>query len=200
MLFCMVLFCIGAGLITTFSLTTPLPKWFGYQILAGLGIGVGFQGGVVTVQTVLPLADVPVATACVNFFQTLGGALFVSVAQTLFQNGLKSSIEKNAPMLDAQVFLSSGATEIRHLLAEMHQEDKLEAVLQAYVDGLTHTYWITTASAIMAFVAVCGLEWRSVKHGPGQEKEKEKNVEAGEVGIKPTEAEQEPTDKELEAA
>lgn len=31
-------------------------------------------------QTVLPLRDVPVATACVSFFQTLGGALSFAMA------------------------------------------------------------------------------------------------------------------------
>jgi hypothetical protein len=178
MLFCMILFSIGAGLITTFSLTTPLSRWFGYQVITGLGIGVGFQGGVVTVQTVLPLVDVPVATACVSFFQTLGGALFISVAQTLFQNGLLSGIEKNAPQIDAQVFLKSGATQIRQILTDLHQMDALEAVLQAYVDGLTHCYWITTACAIAAFFVVCGLEWKSVKKGHGQGQKKGKDVEA----------------------
>lgn len=181
MLFCMVLFCVGAGLITTFSLTTSLPHWFGYQVLAGLGIGVGFQGGVLVVQTVLPLEDVPVATACVSFFQTLGGALFIAVAQTLFQNGLLHGIEKNAPQLPAQVFLHSGATQIRSILTELHQMDKLDVVLQAYVDGLTHTYWITAACAIAAFFSVCGLEWRSVKNGHGQENGKVKDVEGKKV-------------------
>jgi hypothetical protein len=177
MLFCMVLFAAGGGLITTFSLTTPLSAWFGYQVLAGLGIGVGFQSGVLVVQTVLPLSDVPVATALVSFFQTLGGALFISVAQTLFQNALLSGIQKNAPQLPAQLFLHSGATQIREILAQLHQEDALEAVLQAYVDGLTHCYWITTACAIAAFFFVCGLEWKSVKKGHGQDK-KEGDPEA----------------------
>ena len=197
MVFCMVLFCIGAGLITTFSLTTTLSEWLGYQILTGLGIGVGFQGGVVTVQTVLPLQDVPVATACVSFFQTLGGALFISVAQTLFQNGLLNGIQKNAPSLDAEVFLHSGATEIRRLLEEMQQMDQLGAVLQAYVDGLTHTYWITAACAIGAFLAACGLEWKSVKKGHGQEKEgdKGKDVEMGDAG----KGKESAMEKELEA-
>jgi hypothetical protein len=172
MLFCMVLFSIGAGLITTFSLTTSFGKWFGYQVLAGAGVGVGFQGGILVVQTVLPLSDVPVATACVSFFQQLGGALFIAVAQSLFTNGLLSGIEKNAPQLDAQIFLHSGATEIRHILLELDQEAALPAILQAYVDGLTHTFWITTACAIAAFFAACGLQWKSVKEGHQQEKEK----------------------------
>jgi hypothetical protein len=170
MILCMVLYSIGAGLITTFSLTTPFGKWFGYQVLAGSGIGVGFQGAILTVQTVLPLVDVPVATACVSFFQTLGGALFIAVAQTLFQNGLLEGIQTYAPELPAEVFLKSGATQIREILAQLHQEDKLGAVLQAYVDGLTDAYWITCACAIVCFFAACGLEWRNIKKGHGQEK------------------------------
>ena len=118
------------------------------------------------------------ATACVSFFQTLGGALFISVAQTLFQNGLLSGIEKNAPQLDAQLFIHSGATQIREILAQQHQQDALDTVLQAYVDGLTHTFWITAACAIAAFFSVCGLEWKSVKKGHGQEKAKVGDTEA----------------------
>ncbi|KAI9649032.1 hypothetical protein NHQ30_001599 [Ciborinia camelliae] len=175
MIFCMILFAVGSGLITTFSLTTPISKWFGYQVITGIGIGVGFQGGVLVVQTVLPLVDVPVGTACVSFFQSLGGALFISVCQTLFQNGLKSGIEENAPQLDPQAFLHSGATEIRQLLAQLHQEEALNVVLQAYVTGLTHCYWVTTACAIGSFVAACGLDWKSVKKGHGQEKQREKS-------------------------
>ncbi|RAL67730.1 hypothetical protein DID88_008464 [Monilinia fructigena] len=170
MIFCMTLFAIGSGLITTFSLTTPISQWFGYQVITGIGIGVGFQGGVLVVQTVLPLVDVPVGTACVSFFQSLGGALFISVCQTLFQNDLKSGIEEHAPQLDPQVFLHSGATKITELLAQLHQEEALSAVRQAYVEGLTRCYWVTTACAIGSFVVACGLDWRSVKKGHGQER------------------------------
>jgi hypothetical protein len=182
-LFCMSLFAIGAGLVTTFSLTTPISHWFGFQVLTGLGIGVGFQTGVVVVQTVLPLKDVPVATACVSFFQTLGGALFISIAQSLFQNGLLSGIEKYAPDLPAEAFLKSGATSIRHILASLDQMNQLDAVLQAYVDGLRSTFWITCSCAIAAFLAACGLNWRSVKKGHGQEKSKAVEAEAAEDGV-----------------
>ncbi|EMR90742.1 putative mfs toxin efflux pump protein [Botrytis cinerea BcDW1] len=177
MIFCMILFAVGSGLITTFSLTTPFASWFGFQIITGIGIGVGFQGGVLVVQTVVPLVDVPVGTACVSFFQSLGGALFISVCQTLFQNGLKSGIEKYAPQLDPQLFLHSGATEIQQLLAQLNQEEAIGAVRQAYVEGLTRCYWVTTACAIGSFLAVCGLDWKSVKKGHGQEKEMEKRKE-----------------------
>ena len=95
-----------------------------------------------------------------------------------------SGIEKNAPQLDAQVFLHSGATQIRQLLTEMHQEHALDAILQAYVDGLTHTYWVTTACAIAAFFAACGLQWKSVKKGPNQDAEKGSDVEEAKEVVK----------------
>ncbi|KAM3079995.1 hypothetical protein ACMFMF_003409 [Clarireedia jacksonii] len=173
MIICMALFAIGAGLITTFDLTTPLSQWFGYQVLAGFGIGVGFQGGIVIVQTVLPLVDVPVGTACVSFFQSLGGALFISVCQTLFQNGLLSGISESEPQLDPQIFLHSGATEIRQILKQLRQEDALNGILKAYVLALSHCYWVTAACAIVSFAIVCGLEWKSVKKEDGKDQVRE---------------------------
>jgi hypothetical protein len=149
-----------------------------YQVFAGLGVGVGFQGGILVVQTVLPMADVAIATACVSFFQQLGGAIFIAVCQSLFQNGLVNGLQKYAPQLDAQLFLHAGATDIRPLLAATNQTDALDSVLQSYVDGLTHTYWVTTACAIAAFFAASGLEWKSVKQGGGAEV---KNEEGGDM-------------------
>lgn len=32
----MILFAVGAGMITTFSLDSPLRVWFGYQVLTGM--------------------------------------------------------------------------------------------------------------------------------------------------------------------
>ena len=60
---------VGAGLITTLDLHTPFARWFGYQVLDGLGVGVGFQAGVIVVQNVVERELVPQATSCVQFFQ-----------------------------------------------------------------------------------------------------------------------------------
>ncbi|KJZ78467.1 hypothetical protein HIM_01858 [Hirsutella minnesotensis 3608] len=164
---CMILFTVGSGMITTFDLHTPLREWFGYQVLAGLGIGAGFQIGVLVVQTVLPQEMVPVGTACVQFFQALGGAIFIAVAQTLFQNGLIDGIQAANNGIDGRVFINTGASQIRQVLTQMNRLDALETVLEAYMTGLRHTYYISVACAGCAFLAVLGLEWKSVKKGPG---------------------------------
>ncbi|UNI22564.1 hypothetical protein JDV02_008441 [Purpureocillium takamizusanense] len=169
---CMILFTVGSGMITTFDVDTPLREWFGYQVLAGLGIGAGFQIGVLVVQTVLPQEMVPVGTACVQFFQALGGAIFVAVAQTLFQNGLIDTINEEKIGIDGRAFINSGASEIKHVLERMGRVDAFDAVLKAYMTGLRHTYYISVACAALALLMCLGLEWKSVKHGPeGQKKE-----------------------------
>lgn len=160
---CMVLFSVGAGMITTFDVHTPLREWFGYQVLAGLGIGVGFQVGPLVVQTVLEQDWIPVGTAGVQFFQSLGGAIFIAVAQTVFQNGFISQIQEDNIGINPRIFLNSGASEVRSILRAMRREDALDAVLRAYMKGLRNTYYISVAMAICAFFAAITLEWKSVK-------------------------------------
>ncbi|KAM3512206.1 hypothetical protein MY11210_004124 [Beauveria gryllotalpidicola] len=167
---CMVLFSIGAGLITTFNVHTPLREWFGYQVLAGLGVGAGFQIAAVVVQTVLPQEWIPVGTACVQFFQSLGGAIFIAVAQTVFQNGLIQGIESaDIGIKDPRIFINSGVSQARNILRQLHREDALPLVLDAYMKGLRNTYYISLACAICAFLSALALEKRSVKE-TGQNK------------------------------
>ncbi|KAI1380392.1 MFS general substrate transporter [Hypoxylon crocopeplum] len=158
---------VGAGLITTLDLHTPFGQWFGYQVLDGLGVGVGFQAGVVVVQNVVSKDLVPQATSCVQFFQSLGGALFIAVAQSVFQNGLIAGLARRAPHLDPAAFTHSGAGQVRQVLAAMHREDALDAVLAAYMQGLRRTYYISAGAAAVAFLAALGLEWRKIEAKSG---------------------------------
>lgn len=70
---------VGAGLLTTFEVETGSGMWIGYQALCGAGIGLVLQQPMIAAQTVLKLEDVPTGTSVIIFFQTLGGALFISV-------------------------------------------------------------------------------------------------------------------------
>ncbi|KAK4180259.1 major facilitator superfamily domain-containing protein [Triangularia setosa] len=165
---CMVLFACGAGMITTFSLDTPFRAWFGYQVLAGLGIGVGFQTGVLVVQNVMPLEWIPVATACIQFFQSIGGAIFIAVAQAVFQNGLIDNLSQDAPDLPGQLFLNIGASQVIQVVsnpppAGLGRPEDVNIVLNAYLQGLRNTYYIAVGCACGAFVAACGLSWKKIQ-------------------------------------
>ncbi|KAJ5685232.1 hypothetical protein N7536_007851 [Penicillium majusculum] len=154
---------IGTGLITIYDVDISTGKWIGYQIVVGAGIGAGLQIPMTAVQTVLKPEDIPVGTAAITFFQTLGGAIFIAVGQSVFQNGLIEGIRAYAPGVDPSVIISAGATEMRHVLITLDQLDQLDDVIRAYMNGLRDTYRVSLALMVAAFVAACFVEWKSVK-------------------------------------
>lgn len=154
---------VGAGLITLLAVDTPTAKWIGYQIVVGAGVGAGFQVPMTAVQTVLGPSDIAVGSAAVMFAQTLGGALFIAVGQSVFQNGLINGIRTYAPTVNPAVIVGGGATQMRHILTQLGMLDQLDGVIQAYMSGLRGTYRVSLAIMVVAFVAGCFMEWKSVK-------------------------------------
>ncbi|KAI9663526.1 MAG: MFS sugar transporter [Alyxoria varia] len=150
---------IGGGLLTTFEVTTDHPKWIGYQFIYGAGVGFGMQQSLIAVQTVLPLKDVPIGTATIMFSQTLGGALFISVAQNVFTNQLLKNVLASAPGLNPARVISVGATQLRTLIPA----DRYDAVLVAYNATLTQTFYVTVATSALSVIGAAFMEWKSVK-------------------------------------
>jgi MFS transporter, DHA2 family, glioxin efflux transporter len=58
-----VLSTIGVGLLYTLTIGSSSSKWIGYQVLAGLGLGLGFQVPVSAVQATVPQIDIPSGSA-----------------------------------------------------------------------------------------------------------------------------------------
>ncbi|KAI5459236.1 major facilitator superfamily domain-containing protein [Mariannaea sp. PMI_226] len=165
----MILNAVGCGMIARLDVDSPLREWFGYQVIAGLGIGAGFQVGALVIQTILPQDWIPVGTACVQFFQAFGGAVFIAVAQTVFQNGLIDHLNSSNVGLDPRIFINTGASEVKQVLEKMGREDAYGTVLEAYMSGLRNTFYITLAGATAAFVACLFLQWKSVKQNKSAE-------------------------------
>lgn len=158
------LLTVGSGLFTTFWLDSPMKEWFGYQVIYGLGTGVCFQIGITVVQNFLSQNFLPQASACVQFFQSLGGAIFIAVAQTMFQNGLIAGVERDAPQLDPQLIIDTGASDIRQVLRDMGQEAAIDTVLGAYMMGLHSAYYISVATAGACFLTALGFRWKKINN------------------------------------
>lgn len=153
------IFTVGAGLLTTFDVNTPSSQWIGYQLLAGAGVGLIMQQPMIAAQTVLKLEDVPTGTAAIVFFQSLGGALFISVGQNIFNNQLIAGIKEIAPEITPMELLQVGATSLKTVFSE----ELMPKVLIAYNDALTTTYIVAIAMGGLGFLASFGMEWASVK-------------------------------------
>lgn len=121
-------FCISAGLLTIYTVDISDGKWIGYQILAGAGVRAGFQVPMTAVQTVLSQDDIPIGSAAVFFFHNLGGAVFISVGQSVFQNGLVQYIQLHASDIQPRIILDAGATQIRTVLDQIGKSAKLDTV------------------------------------------------------------------------
>lgn len=154
-----ILMAIGAGLMTTWTVSTGHSKWIGYQVVFGFGVGFGMQQPLICAQTVLPMHDVPVGTAIMVFFQSLGGALFLSVGQNIFTNELLKGIVANVPGVDPQLVITSGATSLRQDIPARF----LEAVYVAYNHALTQTWYVSVAMACLSVFGAAVIQWKSVK-------------------------------------
>lgn len=172
----------GAALIATFWIDTPFAKWFGYQIIMGFGTGVCFQAPIVVVQNCLPQELIAQATACVQFFQAFGGAVFIAVSQTVFQNGLITNMLRDAPGIDPAIILNSGASQIRQVLERIGRPEAVERVLAAYVLGLRNTYYISVAAAGCAFLVTFVLDWKPIKKPGVAKKKKDEEAAASSDG------------------
>ncbi|KAK3116566.1 MFS sugar transporter [Teratosphaeriaceae sp. CCFEE 6253] len=154
-----VLMAIGAGLLATLKVDSGSGAWIGYQILFGAGVGLGMQQTLVAVQTVLPREDIPIGTAIVMFSQTLGGALFISVAQNVFTNTLLQNLKKAVPNLDPAVVLATGATSLKDVISSEY----LPGVQVAYNKSLQNTFYVAVAMSVVSIFGSALLEWKSVK-------------------------------------
>ena len=154
-----VFMCIGAGLITTFKVDTSKGMWIGYQIIFGTGTGLGFQQPVLVAQTTLKLEDISIGVSTLLFIQLLGGALFVSVANNIFNNKLIENIAASVPNVDPAQVVKAGATSLRNAV----DPSDLPAILVAYNDALVKTFQITLVLACISVLGVVFIRWLSVK-------------------------------------
>ncbi|KGQ11761.1 Putative HC-toxin efflux carrier TOXA [Beauveria bassiana D1-5] len=155
-----VLMAVGAGLLSTLEIDSGRNAWIGYQCIFGFGVGLGMQQPMVAMQASLQAADVAVGTAIIIFSQTLGGALFICVAQNVFQNKLKEVIgAANIPGLTLDAVNYVGATGAR----KHFEGEALAVVLSAYNTAITNCFYVAVALATLSMVGAAFTPWNSVK-------------------------------------
>ena len=149
---------IGAGLLAALTPSTVPAKWIGYQVLYGIGLGLGAQQPLTVVQTVLSRSDIATGSALVMFMRFLGSAIFLPVAQNIFINGLVSKLT-NLPGISPSAITGGGATDLRNLASG----SDLDTLLADYNTAIVHVFYMVAAiSAVTMFGSVL-VEWRSLK-------------------------------------
>uniref|UniRef100_A0A8H7NN52 Major facilitator superfamily (MFS) profile domain-containing protein n=1 Tax=Bionectria ochroleuca TaxID=29856 RepID=A0A8H7NN52_BIOOC len=149
---------IGSGVIGTWKPSTTLAQIFGIQILYSAR-GAGMQAGAVALQNTLPADEIAVGTSFLIFCQNIISSIFVTIANTVFQESLRSRITNTAPGVSPeQAILAGGGADAVRKLAPAGSE-LLEKVLMAYSEGFGDVFYFYTAVGVVSFFASFGMGW-----------------------------------------
>ncbi|OJJ42585.1 hypothetical protein ASPZODRAFT_104998 [Penicilliopsis zonata CBS 506.65] len=166
---------ISTALLTTLTPTSSTGVWIGFQILQGVGRGLGFQVPIMAVQNNTPKELVSIATALVTFFMNMGAAVSLSLGETIFSTELARYLAQDAPSVDAAAVVAAGASAFR----EVVPADLLPEVLRAYCKAITRVLVMGAAVGGGQFLVSFGTGWVSVKKEKkgDEESEETQNVE-----------------------
>ena len=154
---------IGCGLLTTLKVDSPAHVWIPYEFVAGAGLGIAIQQGFIAVQTVLRIDQLPIGTSAITAFQSAGGAVFISVGNSILQNELRSASNANLlPGIDIEEVIQKGATQFRTIVPAA----ALPELVIVYNNALQKVFTAAIPVAGLACIAACFLEWRSVRGDP----------------------------------
>lgn len=164
---------------------TSAGKWIGYQIILGVGRGLGMQmvrfsllhirkpittigrmlifhsslQPIIAVQNTLPPAQTAVAMALIMFSQNFGGALFLSFSETIFTNSLTTLIPEYAPSVEPQTVIDAGATGFRGSISS----SVFANVLLAYFQSVDRVFYLTAGASVACFIFAWGNGWVDIR-------------------------------------
>ena len=170
-----VLASVGAGLLTTFQVDSGSAMWISYQIIYGIGGGLGYQQGINAAQTVLGPTEVTMGTALMVFVQNLGGTVFVSAANNVFVTRLVENVAGVAPDIDTEAIIGAGATGVEQVV----QLEDYSSVLVAYNGAIIEVFKMGLILACVGTIGAAGMEWRRAQ--TKKKPENEGDVEDGQA-------------------
>ena len=159
MLITSILTPIASGLLTTLKIDATISSLIGYQAFLGFAAGIGFQGPTNAVQTILSTQDVSIGVAAIQFSQSLGPAIFVPVAQSIFTDRLRADLSIFAPNLDSTSLEDIGFSNLKD---HVKSED-LEGALLSYDVAIRETFFVVVALTCASLLGSLGMDWRSVR-------------------------------------
>jgi hypothetical protein len=122
------------------------------------------------IQNNLEPQDIPVGMSLVMVCQSLGAALFLSFAQTIFSNSLAHELPIDAPGVNVEAVIKAGASTFRAVIPKAF----LPGVLMAYDRATNDVFYLAAGAGVGAFVVCWGMGWKSVKKAKIEKPEVEK--------------------------
>lgn len=150
---------LATGLFTTWDPTSSLAELLGYSAFAGFSYAIAYQAPQSAVQTVLADADGPLGLSVILFAQHFGPALCVSMAQTIFTNGLAQNLKNLTSGEQVKSIETLGLGEFK---AHMGQ-DKMNEVLLGINQSIVGVWYLPLGLVCASIIGSLTMEWKSVK-------------------------------------
>ncbi|KAF9075506.1 ABC transporter [Rhodocollybia butyracea] len=141
---------VGSGLFFTLKTTTTSAQIIGFQILAGIGTGMGMQNGLLAMQAEFKSAPslLSQATSMASFGQFLGGTLGLGIAEPVFASELSKYLLIYAPDAPATIVKDSPTAIYTEISPSL-----IPGVVQAYTHSLRTVFVIGVPVAGLALLA-----------------------------------------------
>ncbi|KAL2371222.1 hypothetical protein RJZ57_004346 [Blastomyces gilchristii] len=129
---------LGHGLYIDLPSQTSWPRIIIYQIISGLGIGPNFQAPLIALQSHIKPSDIATATSTFGFCRNIASSVSVVIGGVIFQNHMKSRLDKLSGQLPPQVIQQLGATSAGASAGIVNSlpEDQKRPILEAYTNAL----------------------------------------------------------------
>ncbi|KAF8198860.1 ABC transporter [Mycena galopus ATCC 62051] len=146
---------VGSGLLYTLTPASLPASIIGFQILAGVGTGLGMQNSLLAVQVEFRAEPrlLGQATSMGSFAQFLGGTLGLGVAEPVFSSMLAKYLTRYAPDAPAAIVKES-PTAIYTALAQA----MIAPVVRSYADALRIVFVLGVPVAGIALVAAMFIQ------------------------------------------
>ncbi|KAI1049162.1 hypothetical protein LB506_004796 [Fusarium annulatum] len=138
---------LGMGLMINLEIDMNWAKLISFQTLTGIGVGLNFEGPLLSVQAVVPHKDVAAATTAMGFIRTLASGISVVIGGILFQNGMKGEYQTLEDSLGpdlARLFNGASASASVDLIKTLPTESQL-VVRTAFFNALDKIWIMYTA-------------------------------------------------------
>lgn len=153
-----ILTTVACGLLSLLQPNSGPGMWIGFQLLVGIGIGLGMQQAAIMVQQTLKQDDIPLGIAAVTFCQASGPAIMVSVGQSVFAQRLAGNLAGKIPGLSERLIYNTGATKLTALVSP----SQTVTVIDAVNDALVWVWYSCTIMAALSVLGAAGMDWRKL--------------------------------------
>ncbi|KND94612.1 putative HC-toxin efflux carrier TOXA [Tolypocladium ophioglossoides CBS 100239] len=146
----------GQAMLTQIHSGSTTLYWAAGLVVTGLGTGMAMQLPYTAVAIVLADEDIPVGNAIAVLFYQLGGAVSISMGQTITITTLLDLVERRLPGLSPRMVITAGAA---NLPALAPTPDALDVLRGNWNTAIARTMILATVLLGAAVPFTLGMEW-----------------------------------------